>query len=102
MEEAWRSYAAELGIQEVIDYLEGIGKPTGWVTRIPDISQASVFFLPEGKPGYRSECPCYEGYWLSGCESAVKCRNIEELLPGIVWYKTCGKGHENCPLYRKE
>lgn len=100
-EEVWRPYMEELGIQNAIDYLEGIGKPSDWVTRIPDIYLSHVFFLADGKPWYRSQCPCYEGYYLSGIDAAAKCSVAGELLPGIVWDNVCSKGYEKCPFYKR-
>lgn len=91
----------ELGIQEAIDYLEGKGLPTEWVTRIPDINSTYSFFHPLGKPWYRSACPCYEGYYLGGTSGAVQCSTAGELLPGIIWDNVCSKGYEKCPFYKR-
>lgn len=101
MDEVWRPYMEELGIQEAIDYLEGKGLPTEWVTRIPDINSPFSFFHPLGKPWYRSACPCYEGYHLGGTSGAVQCSTAGELLPGIIWDNVCSKGYEKCPFYKR-
>ena len=53
---------------------------------MPDINNKYVFWHPKGKPFscYQSKCPHYEGYYLGGVRSAVKCTACPELLPGIV------------------
>lgn len=100
--EEWRQYMKELGIQDAVDHLRAMGLPATWPTQVADPEDPCTFFLSEGKPYNRSNCPCYEGYYLDGIYGAVKCRGTRELLPGIVWDKTCSKGHEKCPFYKEE
>lgn len=90
-----------LGIQGVIDHLNAKGLPTEWPARVADPEGKTVFYLRKGKPHYESKCPYYEGYYLGGTSGAVKCSGTGELLPGVVWYTTCQKGHENCPFFQK-
>lgn len=100
--EVWRQCSEELGIDKVVRDLTQRGKPTSWVTRTVDPENPGAVFEKMGKPHYPSACPCYEGYWLLGGTGSVQCRAAGELLPGIVWYGVCSKGHEGCPFYRKE
>lgn len=100
--EEWRQYMKELGIQEVVENLAAKGLPTEWPARVADPHDEHVFYLQKGKPWYESKCPRYEGYYLGSNSGGVKCCGTGGLLPGVVWYKTCSKGHENCPFFRKE
>lgn len=99
--EEWRHYMKELGIQDAVDHLRAMGLPATWPTRVADPNDTSTFYLPGGKPYCKSECPCYEGYYLDGLYGAVKCNGTGELLPGVVWDKTCSKGYEKCPFYKE-
>lgn len=98
-EEVWRQYMDELGIQKTIDYLAAKGLPATWPTEVVDPSDFGACYLPGGKPWYRSECPCYDGYYLSGGIGSVKCNAAGELLPGSVHHYICKKEYEKCPFF---
>lgn len=90
-----------LGIQKTIDYLRAKGLPAEWPTRVVDPEDKYTSYLPGGKPWYKSDCPCYEGYYLLGGTGAVNCATSGELLPGVVWYEVCRKEYGKCPYYGK-
>lgn len=100
----WWKHIEDLGIQSVIDYLKGKGLPARWPTEVPDPNKFGTVFLPQGKgfSCYKSKCPSYEGYYLHGGISAVKCKTCPELLPGIVIEKMCRKDFTACPYYKEE
>lgn len=83
--------------------LEERGFPSGWVTKVPDIDD-NASFLPKGKmkssnaKTYMSDCSHYEGLYLCGGMSAVKCSLVDDVIPGIVKDLYCMKGYEQCPL----
>ena len=91
----------ELGITEVVRHLEALGRPAEWPLYVVDPAEKGACWLPDGKPWYKSPCPCYEGYYLLGGTGSVKCRATEELLPGVVWHKTCSKDYARCPYYKE-
>lgn len=101
-EEVWRKYMDELGIQGAIDHLTAKGLPAYWPEKVVDPTEAGVCYLPGGKPWYKSDCPCYEGYYLCGGIGSVRCRTAGELLPGIVQYKVCSKEYPKCPFFKEE
>ena len=100
--EVWRGYLEELGLRRNIAYLEAKGLPSGWVTKIVDPGVFGAVFEEKGMPHYRSQCPCFEGYWLLGGTGSVQCRTAGELLPGPVWYNVCSKVYRKCPFYKEE
>lgn len=100
-DEGWRRYMDELGIRKTIDYLIAMDKPAEWPFGLVDPSGEYVSYLPEGKPWYKSACPCYEGYYLAGSIGSVKCRTAGELLPGVAWYAVCSKEFCRCPYYKE-
>lgn len=82
--------------------LENRGFPSAWVSKVPDI-EYNASFLPEGKMKngpkiYLSDCSYYEGIYLCGGLSAVKCELVSEVIPGIVKDLYCSKEHEQCPI----
>lgn len=99
--EEWRKYMKELGIQQAVEHLQAKGLPAQWPTKVADPNDSSTFFLQKGKPYNKSNCPCYEGYYLDGLFGAVKCSGTGELLPGIVWDKVCSKNFNICPYFKK-
>ena len=98
----WWQHLETLGIQAVIDNLTGKGLPARWPTQVPDPNAFGVVFLPFGKgfSCYKANCPSYEGYYLHGGISAVRCKTCPELLPGIVVDTKCRKNFTSCPYYR--
>lgn len=92
----------ELGIQRAIEHLKAKGLPARWPTMVADPSDNSTFFLPKGKPHNKSDCPCYEGYYLDGLSGAVRCSGTGELLPGIVWNNVCSKEYGKCSFYKRK
>ena len=87
----------ELGIQQAVEYLQAKGLPGTWPTQVADPDDGGTFFLPKGKPYNKSDCHCYEGYYLDGISGAVQCSGAGELLPGIVWDNVCSKDYNLCP-----
>ena len=99
-EPVWRQHMEELGIQKVVDNLKRKGLPCEWPTEV--VNPENVFALKAKVTAgcYKSNCPHYEGYWLHGGAGSVECAAAGELLPGVVWYETCSKRHEECPFYK--
>ena len=91
----------ELGITATIRHLEEMGRPAEWPQFVVDPTGEFVSFLPQGKPWYRSRCPCYEGYYLHGGVGSVKCTSSEEVLPGVVWDNLCSGKFAECPYYKE-
>ena len=94
-------------IRETIKVLQARGKPHEWVSVPADISDTFAFLLKEGKMknrfrAYPSSCENYVGYWLNGGSSAVQCKAVDFVLPGIVHHLYCAKNCKECPLHRKE
>ena len=98
----WYQHLEQLGISEVIRSLQARGRPAEWPLHVPDPDERGTSYLPEGKPWYKSQCPCYEGFYLCGGTGAVRCRTSEELLPGVVWYTRCSKDYAGCPYYKED
>lgn len=88
------------GFKEAIAGLEKRGRLTGWVTEIVDKENPDALFLKKGKPWYKSECPCFEGYWLDGGIGSVQCSVHEGLIPGLMWQNTCRVSFEKCPYLK--
>ena len=94
-------------IRETIKVLQARGKPHEWVSVPADTSDTFAFLLKEGKMkngfrAYPSSCENYVGYWLNGGSSAVQCKAVDFVLPGIVHHLYCAKNCKECPLHRKE
>lgn len=88
------------GFAEAKSYLEDSGRPSGWLTDTVDISDPTAQYLKDGKPWYKSACPFYKGFWLSGCIGSVDCdAYCASLLPGLMWQETCRNQHEKCPFF---
>lgn len=100
-DEVWRRYMDELGIRRTIEHLIAKGLRAEWPTQVVDPCGEFVSYLPQGKPWYKSDCPCYEGYYLAGGAGTVRCRTAGELLPGVVWYEVCSKDYCKCPFYKE-
>lgn len=100
--EVWRKHMDELGIQGTIDHLKEMNLPANWPTMVVDPSGQGVVFLPGRKPWYKSDCHCYEGYYLCGGTGTVQCRTAGELLPGIVHHHVCRKEYRKCPFYKED
>ena len=79
------------------------GHPAEWVLRIVDPSDPHSTFLKNGGHWYKSNCPSYEGYWLSGCTGSAQCKTAPGLLPGIHHHCFCAseEGISKCP-YRPD
>ena len=89
------------GFVEAKAYLEDSGRPSGWITATVDTSDPAAQYLKAGKPWYKSACPFYQGFWLSGCIGSVACERTG-LLPGLMWQHTCRNQHEQCPFFLKK
>lgn len=87
------------GFQKAEADLEAKGKPSCWIFETVDTNDPNAFFLKSGKPWYRSECPCYKGYWLHGGIGSVQCSKCNTPLPGLLWDCVCSKDHTACPVY---
>ena len=98
----WRQYMEELGIQGVIDYLRAKDLPCEWPQKVPDPENPATLKATVTASSYKSRCPYYRGYWLCGGIGGVECAAAGEIIPGIVWYKTCSEKHIDCPFYKKE
>lgn len=98
-EPSWWPYRDQLGIQAVVDYLDNKGLPSEWPTNTVDLSDPATIKENVTKSSYESRCPYYGGYWLCGGAGSVECKAFGEMLPGVVWYKTCMERHKECPFY---
>ena len=86
------------GFESARRHLKSCGAPYAWVDYVVDPNEPGATFVKEGKPGYRSQCPHYEGYWLLGGRGSVQCSIADRLIPGLHWYLTCSQDHEVCPF----
>lgn len=86
------------GFQEIREHLQSAGQPASWVDEVVDPQKPLSCFLKLGKPWYRSDCPCYEGFWLHGGLGSVQCAKVPYLLPGLMHYTTCRKYPVECPF----
>lgn len=86
------------GFEEARQRLKSKGKPYAWIDNVVDSTDPYGYFLKNGKPGYLSQCPDYQGYWLLGGMGSVQCAASAQLIPGLHWYITCSQNYENCPL----
>lgn len=78
------------------------GKPTEWMYQTAEPGKYTAF-LKDGKPGYKSECPFYDGYYLDGSHGGTSCNACGGMiLFGLHYYLVCKKNHENCPFYKEE
>ena len=66
-----------------------------------DPNKPYVFFEKNGRLGYRSDCPDYDGYWLDGVHSAVVCKQVDFLLPGVILELYCRYHCNECPLHKE-
>ena len=66
-----------------------------------DPNKPYVFFEKNGRLGYRSDCPDYGGYWLDGVHSAVVCKQVDFLLPGVILELYCRYHCNECPLHKE-
>lgn len=89
------------GFKEIKERLRMKGLPFNWVDKVVHPDEPGAVFVEKGIPFERSNCPNYEGIWLCGGFSSVKCRAHNDLLPGMMWDTTCGKKPEQCPLRKK-
>ena len=95
-------YAAELGIQRMVDDLTQKGLPSRWPMMVPDITAPFVLKATVTAGSYKSQCPHYRGYWLHGGCGGVECGAAGEIIPGVVWYNICSKGYTGCPFYKEK
>ena len=86
------------GFEKSRQYLKSCGAPYEWIDYVVDPTNPYAKFLKNGKPGYLSQCPDYQGYWLLGGRGSVQCAASAQLIPGLHWYITCSQNYENCPL----
>lgn len=86
------------GFAEVRENLRRKGLPFAWVDKVVTPGEPGAVFIEKGIPFERSDCPEYEGIWLCGGFSSVKCRAHASLLPGMIWDTTCSKDPERCPF----
>ena len=64
-----------------------------------DPNKLYVFFEKNGRLGHRSDCPDYGGYWFDGVHSAVVCKQVDFLLPGVILELYCRYHCNECPLH---
>lgn len=98
--EAWRRYADELGLTQMVEYLKSRGFGHEWPMKVYG-PECGASWHPKGGAFHKSKCPYYEGWWWAGGFGAVQCSASGELLPGAVYERMCRKGHEGCPFYRE-
>lgn len=68
-----------------------------WLTSTVDPKDPLAFFIKNGRLGYRSTCPYYEGYWLCGGFGSPKCRLSDHPRPLLYYDTFCSKDHNQCP-----
>lgn len=98
-EPGWWPYREQLGIQGVVDNLKQKGLPSDWPMQTVDLNDPATLKAEATKASYKSQCPHYGGYWLCGGIGSVECKDYGGLIPGVVWYKVCSKGHQACPFF---
>lgn len=75
------------------------GFKTDWFYKVANPENKYCFFFKNGKLGYRSDCPNYGGFYNDCPETAVVCKALDFLLPGIVLDTYCRLHCEECPLH---
>lgn len=85
---------------EAAERIKAAGYKPGWINKNVDISTPYTFFIePKNRYKYRSECPHYQGTWLSGGFTSVKCAVCPIPVPGLHRELTCSKDYLRCPFY---
>lgn len=82
------------------EHLMALGLKWEWLTHTVDTAGPAAFFFPNGKRGYHSECPYYEGFWLCGGFGGSKCNLSEAPRPVIYYEAVCTKKYEDCPHWK--
>lgn len=92
-------------IKEILnDIKAGIaskGYKSDWVDQTIDPKHPGVVFLKNGKFGYKSNCPNYEGYYLCGGFGSVQCKR-GGLMPGAIANDLCYSQKKKCPYMEQE
>ncbi len=57
------------------------------------------FFFKNGKLGYKSNCPNYGGFYNDAPLTAIICKALDFLLPGVILDTYCRLHCEECPLH---
>lgn len=91
------------GFSEAAERMIAAGYRAGWINKNVDTMDKYVFFIGQKNNfGYRSDCPHYEGIWLAGSFSSVKCAVCATPVPVLHLELTCGKDYMQCPFYNGE
>ena len=78
-------------------HLISMGLKYEWLTSTVDLNNPITYFFKNGRQGYRSTCPHYEGYWLCGGFGSPKCRLSDPPRPMLYYDTFCSKDHQQCP-----
>lgn len=85
---------------EAAERIKAAGYKPGWINKNVDISAPHTLFIrPKNRHGYRSECPHFQGTWLSGGFTSLKCDVCPIPVPGLHRELTCSKDYVQCPFY---
>ena len=86
--------------QEAKKHIEAAGYKADWITEIVDPNESGAIFIQPGKL-HKCDCEYYDGYWLCGGFSSVKCKARKKLLPGMMYVLICSINYMNCPFYKE-
>lgn len=85
---------------EAAKHIETSGYKSGWINRNVDVRDPHTHFInPRNRYGYKSECPHFQGIWLSDGFSSLKCAVCPIPIPGLHLDLTCSKDYTHCPFY---
>lgn len=88
---------------EAAEHIENAGYKSGWINMNVDVCDPHTHFIkPKNRYGYKSGCPHFQGIWLSGGFSSLKCAVCPTPVPGLHLELTCSKDYAQCPFYNGE
>lgn len=85
--------------ENVKERLKKKGYGYEWVTEIVTPDEEGCVFIKKGRL-YYSSCPYFEGVYLCGGFSSVKCKKAD-LVPGLHFDYMCSKNFEECKFFNR-
>ncbi len=86
--------------ESVKERLKKEGYGYEWIKKIVSPDEKGCVFIKKGRM-YYSNCPYFEGVYLNGGFSSVKCKNTD-LLPGLQFDYLCSKNFEECKFFNNQ